>query len=166
MQLSNLLILSFIFFSLYKSSWQILNQDDSDSLNLSTGEYLSIIENLDSPLSVISIIGPYRSGKSFLANQLFGLKESSKGNESGFSASNCTKGVWIDVLKLQDRNVVILDFEGLFAPGNSESYDSKLFSLATTLSSLLIYNSVRTIDSLRYFFLILQKHHNQELLKN
>lgn len=149
MQLSNILLLGFIFFSLTKSSWQIVNQDANDSLNLSSEEFLSIVENLDAPLSIISIIGPYRSGKSFLANQLFRLKESSfEGNESGFNVSYCTKGVWVDIRKLQDRNVVILDFEGLFAPGNSANYDSKLFSLATTLSSLLIYNSVRTIDSL------------------
>jgi hypothetical protein len=36
-------------------------------------EGAQLLESIDSPLATVVVIGPYRSGKSFLLNQLLGL---------------------------------------------------------------------------------------------
>lgn len=43
-------------------------------------------------VSVVAIAGPYRTGKSFLANRLL---NQSKGFEIGSTTQACTKGIWI-----------------------------------------------------------------------
>lgn len=43
-------------------------------------------------VSVVAIAGPYRTGKSFLANRLL---NQSKGFEIGSTTEACTKGIWI-----------------------------------------------------------------------
>ncbi len=42
--------------------------------------------------------------------------------------------------------MIVVDTEGLGAYDEDENHDSKIFLLALLLSSLLIYNSVGTID--------------------
>jgi hypothetical protein len=42
--------------------------------------------------------------------------------------------------------MIVVDTEGLGAFDEDENHDSKIFLLALLLSSLLIYNSVGTID--------------------
>lgn len=42
--------------------------------------------------------------------------------------------------------MIIVDTEGLGAYDEDENHDAKIFLLALLLSSLLIYNSVGTID--------------------
>jgi polynucleotide 5'-kinase involved in rRNA processing len=43
-------------------------------------------------VSVVSIVGPYRTGKSFLANRIL---NQSKGFAIGSTTQACTKGIWI-----------------------------------------------------------------------
>ena len=42
--------------------------------------------------------------------------------------------------------MIVVDTEGLGAYDENENHDAKIFLLALLLSSLLIYNSVGTID--------------------
>ena len=58
-------------------------------LNPKALEYLSKIEE---NIKVVSVIGPYRSGKSFLLNRLNGRQ---KGFHIGNSTNPCTQGVWL-----------------------------------------------------------------------
>jgi len=61
----------------------------------------------------------------------------------------CTKGLWLwkRVIKTEnDVSMIVVDTEGLGAYDEDENHDSKIFLLALLLSSLLIYNSVGTID--------------------
>lgn len=44
------------------------------------------------------------------------------------------------------ENVILLDTEGLGSMAKNTNFDMQLFSLSLLLSSMLIYNSVGTID--------------------
>lgn len=119
---------------------------------------------VDTKLGIVAVCGKYRTGKSYLMNKLFveqyfqrkrKQRESKKG---GFTVSPtinaCTKGLWLwkKVIKAensangQEISMIVVDTEGLGAYDEDENHDAKIFLLALLLSSLLIYNSVGTID--------------------
>lgn len=98
-----------------------------------------------SKLAIVSIAGPYRSGKSFLANRLL---NQSTGFEVGSTTQACTKGIWMwnrPVPLTSDVNVLLIDTEGLASTERSTNVDIKIFSLSILLSSLFIYNQMGPI---------------------
>ncbi|KAI4349458.1 hypothetical protein L6164_010044 [Bauhinia variegata] len=118
-------------------------------LRLST-EGLEAIERITNPIAAVAVIGPYRSGKSFLLNQLLSLS-CYEGFGVGHMRDTKTKGIWvwgtpvdldIDGVK---TSVFYLDTEGFESVGKSNVYDDRIFALATVLSSVLIYNLPETI---------------------
>eukprot|EP00826_Nyctotherus_ovalis_P043660 TRINITY_DN4624_c0_g2_i1.p1 TRINITY_DN4624_c0_g2~~TRINITY_DN4624_c0_g2_i1.p1 ORF type:complete len:870 (-),score=280.12 TRINITY_DN4624_c0_g2_i1:153-2762(-) len=96
----------------------------------------------DKRVAPVVIAGPWRSGKSFLANRLLGQM---KGFAIGSTVKACTKGIWMwsQPLKLpnEDAYALILDAEGLNSTERSTNTDTKLFALSLLLSSLFVYNS-------------------------
>ena len=103
-----------------------------------------------SKIGIISLIGKYRTGKSFLLNKVF-LKK--KGFNVGSSIKACTKGIWLWSNPLLISNsfceefpVFLIDTEGLCAYDEEINHDSKIFLISVLISSLLIYNSFGTID--------------------
>uniref|UniRef100_A0A0E0HXF7 GB1/RHD3-type G domain-containing protein n=1 Tax=Oryza nivara TaxID=4536 RepID=A0A0E0HXF7_ORYNI len=100
-------------------------------------EGLEAIKRIETPIAAVAVIGPYRSGKSFLLNQLLSL--------------TCNKGIWVWGTPIElDVNgskvsVLYLDTEGFESIGKSNVYDDRIFALATVLSSILIYNLPETI---------------------
>ncbi len=95
---------------------------------------------------MVSICGPQRTGKSFLANRLLGQM---KGFAIGPSVNPCTKGIWIwgePVVIAPGHVLVIIDTEGLNSVQRDSTIDSKIFTLAILLSSEFVYNSLGHID--------------------
>ena len=98
----------------------------------------------DKNISVISIIGPRTSGKSFLATQLCG--KINKGFEIGSIEHRnecCTKGIWVwgkPIIK-DNYYIIILDAQG-FTTDTDENleYSQKIFALCSLISSVVIYN--------------------------
>jgi len=96
------------------------------------------------------VIGPYRSGKSFLLNQLLFLS-CDKGFGVGHMRDTKTKGIWVWGTPIEvdidgsKVSVLYLDTEGFESVGKSNVYDDRIFALATVLSSVLIYNLPETI---------------------
>ncbi|OAY82516.1 Guanylate-binding protein 4 [Ananas comosus] len=113
-------------------------------------EGLEAIRRIKNPIAAVAVIGPYRSGKSFLLNQLLSLS-CDKGFGVGHMRDTKTKGIWVwgtpveMVLDGTKVSVVYLDTEGFESVGKSNVYDDRIFALATVLSSVLIYNLPETI---------------------
>ena len=148
----------------------ISSQDNwnSDSCQLETGKQdpnnhtlklvddaVELLRSIDKPLAVLSICGPYRSGKSYFISRALGSPGAFK---LGHSMQACTRGIWMatTVLECYDFTTVLLDTEGIDAVGASETMAMSLLTLTTLLSSFLIYNSKKVpqkvdLDKMRCF---------------
>ncbi|CAI9107729.1 OLC1v1007163C1 [Oldenlandia corymbosa var. corymbosa] len=113
-------------------------------------EGLEAIERITNPIAAVAVIGPYRSGKSFLLNQLLSLS-CNEGFGVGHMRDTKTKGIWVWGTPIEmdingvKTSVFYLDTEGFESVGKSNVYDDRIFALATVLSSVLIYNLPETI---------------------
>ncbi|XRB05729.1 GB1/RHD3-type G domain-containing protein [Pycnococcus provasolii] len=119
------------------------------------------------PVSLVSVIGPYRSGKSFLLNRLLGVP-CDEGFGVGHRRETQTKGAWIwseavtadadadaDASAEPATRVFYIDTEGFESAGRSGNYDDRLFAFAAAVSSVLVYNlpeSVREGDIMKLSF--------------
>lgn len=95
-----------------------------------------------------ALAGKYRTGKSFLLNQLLGL--TGTGFRVNPSTTACTEGIWIWSKPIYNHteslNIFFMDTEGLDSVDSNADHDSKIFALAMLLSSYFMFNSVGTID--------------------
>jgi len=110
------------------------------------GEGLQALAQHDAKIALVAVVGPYHSGKSFLLNALAG-----KSNvfAIGRMTSPETMGIWLcrtDMRASDGAEVWLMDSEGFFGPGVSESYDAKIFTIASLLGGHLVYNTVKIID--------------------
>jgi hypothetical protein len=104
-------------------------------------------------IGIISLVGKYRTGKSFLLNRVL-LNIQSSGFGVGPTFKACTKGIWIwsDPIMIKNKYCkekfpcFLIDTEGLGAYDEEINHDSKIFLIAVLISSLFIYNSVGYID--------------------
>ena len=116
---------------------------------------VELLHSINKPLAVLSICGPYRSGKSYFISRVLGSPGAFK---LGHSMQACTRGIWMatTVLECQDFTTILLDTEGIDAVGASETMAMSLLTLTTLLSSFLIYNSKKVpqkvdLDKMRCF---------------
>ena len=110
---------------------------------------VEILNSISGPVCVVSIVGPCRSGKSYVLSRLI-----SEGVECHFDLGHekdpKTMGIWMwdrpFKIKLKDYSeevtLILLDTEGIDAANASDRGDSQIFTLSVLLSSLLIYNSM------------------------
>jgi septin family protein len=93
-------------------------------------EGLEAIKRIETPIAAVAVIGPYRSGKSFLLNQLLSLT-CNKGFGVGHMRDTKTKGIWVWGTPIElDVNgskvsVLYLDTEGFESIGKSNVYDDR-----------------------------------------
>ena len=104
--------------------------------------------NTGQKFHVVAVTGKFHTGKSYLMNRLLGR---STGFATGRSVDPTTRGIWMWGTPVaapghEDMPIILVDTEGLAAPGNSPDFDAKIFAVATLLSSHLLYNSVKIID--------------------
>nr|XP_055059537.1 guanylate-binding protein 1-like [Misgurnus anguillicaudatus]XP_055059538.1 guanylate-binding protein 1-like [Misgurnus anguillicaudatus] len=112
-------------------------------------EAKAILEGITEPVVVVSVVGLYRTGKSYLMNRL-------AGQQSGFALGNTieskTKGIWMWCVPHPSKaghTLVLLDTEGLGdVDKGDEKHDTWIFCLALLLSSTLVYNSLGVIDNM------------------
>ncbi|CAO2582654.1 Interferon-induced very large GTPase 1 [Lemmus lemmus] len=98
----------------------------------------------DKRLFILSILGLQSSGKSTLLNALFGLQFTA-------SAGRCTKGAYMQLLKVEETFteelgfdfVLVVDTEGLRAPelkNKSQNWDNEMATFVTGLGNLTLIN--------------------------
>ncbi|CAI2384181.1 unnamed protein product [Moneuplotes crassus] len=111
-------------------------------------EAMTMLQKYDTKkIACISIAGPYRSGKSFLANRFIGQM---KGFEIGSTQKSCTRGIWIWNQPIEinvDTHAFLIDTEGLHSVDRYTDLDSKIFTLSILLSSMFVYNTMGHITS-------------------
>ncbi|XP_070552135.1 uncharacterized protein [Ptychodera flava] len=122
---------------------------------------LSVLEHIDQPVCLVSIVGDSCTGKSYILNQL--QSDMEKRCTFGVSASlkGFTKGLWMSGKPISQTlsdgtevAVIFIDSEGL--DSLEASKNEQLFVLAVLISSLLIYNcknitKPEASTKLRYF---------------
>jgi len=97
-------------------------------------------------IALVSVVGPYHSGKSFLLNALL---HHTQAFSIGSRTSPETMGIWLcrtNMTASDGSEVWLMDSEGFFGPGVDESYDAKVFTVASLVGAHLVYNSVKVID--------------------
>ncbi|XP_060551709.1 protein SEY1 homolog isoform X2 [Ruditapes philippinarum] len=107
------------------------------------------IKKIDLPLVVVAVVGPCRTGKSYLMNC---LANSFKGGfELGNTTQSQTIGIWVwcKMHPTQKNTVlVLLDTEGLGDVGKGDqNHDTNLFTLTTLLCNCLVYNIKGAFDN-------------------
>ncbi|PSR94829.1 Guanylate-binding protein like, partial [Actinidia chinensis var. chinensis] len=160
MKISSWVVVIWIFLSIFASgsfsiddfnkAFPIVEPDPGHTKLRIAREGLEAIQRITTPIAAVAVIGPYRSGKSFLLNQLLSLS-CYEGFGVGHMRDTKTKGVWVWGTPLEmeingvKTSVFFLDTEGFESIGKSNVYDDRIFALATVLSSVLIYNLPETI---------------------
>ena len=133
---------------LYQKAIQFIYIDEEGNFQISK-EALKVFETSHNKIAIICITGCYRTGKSFLMNQLVGEQAAFTVDPS---VNACTRGLWFysEPITIEIENeifdIYVMDTEGLGGVDKSQNYDIKIFTLSVLLSSFLIYNQVGVID--------------------
>ncbi|KAM1475075.1 hypothetical protein ACFX2I_031015 [Malus domestica] len=134
----------------FHQAFPIVEPDPGHTKLRLSREGLEAIERITNPIAAVAVIGPYRSGKSFLLNQLLSLS-CYEGFGVGHMRDTKTKGIWVWGTPIEldidgvKTSVFYLDTEGFESVGKSNVYDDRIFALATVMSSVLVYNLPETI---------------------
>ena len=107
-------------------------------------------------IGIISLVGKYRTGKSFLLNRVLLNRQKNSGFGVGPTFRPCTKGIWIWSEPIIVKNsqspkpfpCFLIDTEGLGAYIEEINHDTKIFLISILISSLFIYNSFGAIDEI------------------
>ena len=130
------------------SAIQLIKQDSNGNITV-VKEALQIIKNLEGNVAVCNVVGPLRTGKSYILNLL--LKQNNA-FELGGSVDSCTRGIWMWDTPIKHKNkhgefnLILLDTEGLGSTDRSTKLDNHIFVLSLLLSSYFILNTKNVID--------------------
>ena len=89
---------------------------------------LALLREIKGPVAVVAVAGLYRTGKSYLLNQLLD-QPASEGFTVGGTVNACTKGIWIwgtPKVLADGVSVVFLDTEGLGSTSRSQTHDCRV----------------------------------------
>lgn len=111
-----------------------------------------MLRSVKGNISVLSFVGPYRTGKSSLAGRA--LLDNPKAFQAGATINSCTKGLWLYAKPIPNLkgpkgeaiSALVIDSEGLNSFEEDQNHDMKLLTMALLLSSKLFYNSQNAID--------------------
>lgn len=116
-------------------------QEESPAQLRVNEDAIKVLKTIKKPVAVLSICGPYRTGKSYFLSHLLHRPSIF---QLGHSMEVCTRGIWLSTIALECEEFVclLLDTEGIGAvEGNESSYVMKLLVITSLLSSTLVYNS-------------------------
>jgi len=111
---------------------------------------VKILRSISGPVCIITIVGPCRSGKSYMLSRLISSVGETCHFHLGHNMDPKTMGIWMwdQPFKMKLKNfedhvtIILLDTEGIDAANATDQGDSQIFTLSVLLSSLMIYNSM------------------------
>lgn len=118
----------------------------------------------------MSIIGSFRTGKSFLLSKFINYltKKENYGFEWSYGSSPHTKGIWMwsspIPVKLENGKeicVLLMDTQGTFDSETSQKECATIFSLSALMSSVQIYNIKNNIERTHLEYLNLFAQYKQ-----
>ena len=131
--------------------------------DVATGQLVAVKEGLDvlraqrEPFSIISAVGPTRTGKSSILGRAFMRGPHENLFEIGGGVQSYTGGVWItsSPVTLHPRiggpaiRAFLVDTEGFSGVGGltSRTYEANLFGMIYLMSSTVIFNSMYPVDA-------------------
>ena len=121
-----------------------IQSDESNKITLEvTNEGFEYLNKLNSNnIGIISLVGPYKSEKTYFSNLIIGDKEAFDISKSTVGINMCRQ----PIAHGESTDLLVLDSEGLYKPTNANtSYDKEIFTLSCLLSSIMIYNTNETI---------------------
>ncbi|KAL4503208.1 hypothetical protein ABPG72_000814 [Tetrahymena utriculariae] len=122
------------------------NKDGILEVSQQAKNYLCSLK--EKSLGILSIVGPYRTGKSCLINKLF-INQEQKQFKTSPTVNQCTKGLWIcpELFESESgQKFIVIDSEGFGSIEQNENSDNKIIFLNLLLSSVLIFNTMGPIE--------------------
>mmetsp|Transcript_52521 Transcript_52521/g.94204 ORF Transcript_52521/g.94204 Transcript_52521/m.94204 type:complete len:819 (+) Transcript_52521:72-2528(+) len=121
--------------SRHGSSWRFEVNEDAAKVLESYGQQ---------QVSICTVCGPYRTGKSYLLNLLLGRVQRGQSQfRVGSTTRACTEGLWMwgvgDVE--EGTSLLFLDCEGFGSTDSDKTRDAKLMALCMLLSSVFLLNT-------------------------
>lgn len=126
---------------------KLISQEDG-KLIINSGA-LDIIKRINGTIAICSVVGPYRTGKSFILNLLLSRPN---GFDLGSTNISCTRGIWMWDTPVEHENkhgklnLLFMDTEGLNSIDSTAPNDNMIFVMSLLLSSMFIYNTTNAID--------------------
>ena len=127
--------------------------ENENKLNINP-KAVEILKSITGPVSVVAIVGPYRTGKSYLLSRLISTASYEKCCfQLGHTADPHPMGIWMwdTPIKYRLKNgdqktILFLDTEGTDAFDAAKKGNTQIFTLSVLLSSLFICdNSMRVV---------------------
>ena len=120
---------------------QFLRVDDNGKYHVDE-KAAAFISGLNE-VAVVSVVGRYRSGKSYILNRLVGKSDMFK---TSATVNAMTRGLYVSD-ELVGKGVLLMDSEGLGNTEVDQTHDTNIFALAMLMSSRVLFNNMGPITS-------------------